>query len=373
MGDERGAIMAWEAAEALAFPACGRRVLWCGAGAVPRGIEVMLGEREGGRPAGSEAARSNVLIVDEPGQALLVAGWLDEADELWLLDADGARWDAVKARLWDRWHVSSIAGVGRGGGAGSVWAGGRSPIGCGGDGVDAGERAGLTVVGFFTTGTAYEDEAREMMASCEAFGLRHDVVGVTPRGDWAMNCAIKARVVMSAWERTGGRDGVGAVVWVDADARVRRRPAVLEQGGFDFAVHRVERWEFASGTVAFGRSAGAEALLREWVRRCEAEPWVWDQVHLDRAWEALVMAGVGLRTLWLPQAYTKIFDRAAEDVSGDEPVIEHMQASRRLATAVSGGVKRVIPAQAAGVRAARRAARPRTASERALDERGVAA
>jgi hypothetical protein len=40
------------------------------------------------------------------------------------------------------------------------------------------------IVSYYTVGTAYTDEAREMEATAHAFGLETDVRGVPNLGDW---------------------------------------------------------------------------------------------------------------------------------------------------------------------------------------------
>lgn len=212
------------------------------------------------------------------------------------------------------------------------------------------------VVSFFTVGTAYEAEAQGLRAGCEALGLGCDIRGVASRGSWEANCAMKAAFVRDRW-----REHPEGVVWIDADARLARRPDLLRASGFDFAVHRCDGWQFASGTACFWPTPRAGALLDAWVDACAADPRRWDQVSLDLAWER-TLAG-GLRTLWLPQAYTKIFDRAAEDPSGSDPVITHHQASRRLKAAISTEPPTPVKAPDRALMRARRASRPRTPEE----------
>jgi hypothetical protein len=214
-------------------------------------------------------------------------------------------------------------------------------------------------VSFYTRGTPYEDEARGLIESCERLGLEHRIEGVPDRGSWEANCAMKASFVRDAW-----RGSPKGVAWVDADARLHRAPRLFAASGIDFAVHRCGGWQFASGTLVFARTPGAGALLDAWAELCETDPRRWDQESLDLAWERTVRA-TELTTLWLPQAYTKIFDRGDEDGTAGDPVVMHHQASRRLRDAVArdGAVQTRFRAPGAALERARRAARPRTARE----------
>jgi len=108
--------------------------------------------------------------------------------------------------------------------------------------------------------------------------------------------------------------------------------------GADFAVSKVNGWEFGSGTVFFGATEAAGRLLDRWVLRCDADPFLWDQMHLDAAW-ADITSSEALITQWLPQSYLYIFDHKPEK----PPVITHWQASRDQKAVVSGGVTRPKP------------------------------
>lgn len=211
------------------------------------------------------------------------------------------------------------------------------------------------VVCFFTLNTPYAEEAKKLKASCERLGLDHRIVGVQPRGSWEANCAYKARFV-EEWWRALGRP----VLWADADAIVHRSPELLRGAAADVAVHRALGWMFASGTVFFNQTPEAETLLVRWRERCEADPKMWDQVHLDAAWEDVALQRP-LETLWLPREYTYIAD--LEDVAlTEDPVVEHTQASRRFKATVSagGGGAEQQPEYPADIIAARRAARARS-------------
>lgn len=230
------------------------------------------------------------------------------------------------------------------------------------------------VVSFYTKGTAYEQEVRGLRESCERLGIAHEITPVNDLGSWERNCAYKARFLSEAFHRLRR-----PMLWVDADAVLRARPELVERlaglassgvlGGTDFAIHRVDGWEFASGTLFFNQTSAAEELLARWTRMCESDPAVWDQVHLASVWEQTV-ADRPLTTFWLPQSYTKIFDREAE--SGLAPVVEHYQASRRTTGAVNGArPKPAKPETPAGMRRAIAAARCR-AREELMEDAGDA-
>ena len=177
----------------------------------------------------------------------------------------------------------------------------------------------------FTRDTDYERHVSELRTSCDAFGLELEATAIPDVGCWAGNCAQKPRVVRDAMLRHGARP----IVWLDADARVRRRPGLFDElalgePAVDVGYHLWDGHQLASGTLYFGPTAAAARLVGAWHGRCVAEPGVWDQLHLERAVDAmrrqLVIAP-------LPIEYLAIFDAG---VPTDGIVIEHLQASRTM-------------------------------------------
>jgi hypothetical protein len=301
------------------------------------------------RIAREEARGGRVVVmpgdIAEDAAGGIVAA-LGEHDTLFIHGAEQGRFDGVKAGLIELGHM----GVCPEARESHLWWGARR----GWEGRDNGRGALPAIVSYYTMNTAYEEEARGLVETCAALGLEHRVVGVPARGSWEGNCAMKAGFVLEMWESLGR-----AVLWVDADARVRRPPDLLRGMTADLGVHKAGRWQFASGTVFVNATELGGELLRAWKRRCDAEPRVWDQVHLDRAWEE-VAARAPLETAWLPQAYTRIFDRAEESDGGGSAVVEHFQASRRLKKAVTAEAVSTFVDFDEETKAARRASRPCT-------------
>lgn len=180
-------------------------------------------------------------------------------------------------------------------------------------------------VGYFTEGTPYEDEARQCAESLERFGLDYDFLQVENSGDWCRNCAKKPSIIHSMMLRHDGRP----VVYLDVDARMRQHPILLESFApdVDVAYHKKDGQELLSGTLYFGPTAHARNLVMAWSEMCLKHPDVWDQKHL----QGILDNTNAYRTAELPASYVSIFDAQMSD----DPVIEHMQASRRLREVVS--------------------------------------
>ena len=181
--------------------------------------------------------------------------------------------------------------------------------------------SGALIVSFFTRATRYEAYAEQLRASLDRQGVDYELVGLDVPGSWEMVCAFKAEFIQEQWRRTDR-----PIIWLDADATLEAAPGLLAAPGADFAINKHAGWKFSAGSILFGRSAAAEALLDRWVLRCRADPKMWDQNHLDAAW-ADVSADMPLITRWLPPSYFAIWDQYDVATLG-APVVRQHQASR---------------------------------------------
>lgn len=213
------------------------------------------------------------------------------------------------------------------------------------------------VLCFYTVNTPYEEEVKRLRESCQRLGLEHEIRGIPPLSSWERTCAYKARYILNEYRRLDR-----PVLWCDADAVIHDLPLLVAGAEPDFAISKAAGWQFNSATIYFNRTEVAQLLLETWVKRCEEQPEIWDQIHLDSAWEE-VTARRPLRTMWLPQSYAKIYDMNWEarlqSCGTTTPVIEQFQASRRFKTAVTTEAPRVMLPPGDELTAARRACRPR--------------
>jgi hypothetical protein len=176
------------------------------------------------------------------------------------------------------------------------------------------------IVSYYTP--AYRREASGLMESLDALGFRSDeyvITAVQDRGSWERNCSYKptfVRHMMVAHDCP--------IVWLDADARVRRHPVLFDALPPDAAMacHYRHGEELLSGTTWWNNNAAGWELLGLWEKECQAHPTVWDQKSLA----AVVEANKRFKVAGLPSEYVRVFD----DAKMGEAVIEHGQASRRL-------------------------------------------
>ncbi len=111
----------------------------------------------------------------------------------------------------------------------------------------------MVVSGYCRPDQAYD--ARRLGETLAALGIPFDIRAIDVPAE-AMPAA-KIALMHDAWQR-----GTGPILWLDPSTLVRGVPVLPTAMACDFAVHKWRRWEFALGTLYFGRSAEAEAMLR---------------------------------------------------------------------------------------------------------------
>jgi len=177
----------------------------------------------------------------------------------------------------------------------------------------------MNIVCYYTP--EYAKEAKILKETMDIVGL--DTSHVQQRdslGSWEKNCQYKAIYILEKLEELNE-----PVIWVDADARIMKRPRLFEDlGDTDLAAHW-GRW-LMSGTLYLGNTDNAKALLHQWIHVQEdPENLKWDQKVLQ---EVIDGFEGNLRTVKLPVEYCQKFDDRNHSL--ESAVILHTQASRRL-------------------------------------------
>ena len=95
----------------------------------------------------------------------------------------------------------------------------------------------FTIIGFYTEGTAYKEEADKLIATMNKFGLdtRH-IESVPNLQNWLKNCRYRTIFIQEKL-----RELNSPVVWVDVDARILKYPTLFDNIDADLAVHY--RWK----------------------------------------------------------------------------------------------------------------------------------
>ena len=190
----------------------------------------------------------------------------------------------------------------------------------------------MRVIAYYTKDTPYAIEIKNLEKSLIDLGITYEFRGYTNRGAWERNCGIKPEFCLDMLRKYPGQ----VLVYIDADAVVRRPIVFVENFKDDFAVHYLGHRSVLSGTIVMRSTSRVIDLVKRWQGYQELNPMMWDQKTLglvlrEPQWHDIKLA-------ILPSAYVKIFDNHKMDPN---PVIEHFQASRRFKTLV--GIKEDLP------------------------------
>ncbi len=182
-------------------------------------------------------------------------------------------------------------------------------------------------VSYFTD-PFYQKEAFDLARTLQLWKLDYRIVMVTNLGTWECNTNHKPWFLAEMSKAHSNR----AICWLDADARMRRYPRLLEDLRYDLAFHywrgELGRSGALSGTVYLREGMQRDTFLTAWQEQVKLQPTATDQVCMEEA-----MRLNGIQRVELPVEYAWIYDLAQHSNSGSpeydcEPVIEHMQASR---------------------------------------------
>lgn len=171
----------------------------------------------------------------------------------------------------------------------------------------------------YHTGGEYAESAAELESTLKEFSLDYDIIERPSRGHWFLNLNQKPEVIRDAMLENPGTP----IVWLDADARVVRKPVLFDFLSCDFAAHWLAKAELLSSTMYWGTSPKAMELINAWCDAAQREPMVMDQ----RLLQAIVDPDKSIRKYDLPESYACIFDRGKVDET--EVVIRQMQLSRK--------------------------------------------
>ncbi len=186
----------------------------------------------------------------------------------------------------------------------------------------------------------YSMEAEGLIRSFEKLGIKNYQVEQRPQaGGWARNTQVKASFI---YEKLQEND---AVVWTDADSRVRQIPTLFDtidsDVGFFYLppssfvlpdhsiLHRCDDWQLngylQSGTMYFRKNERTLKLLELWMNMNDKDFQQWDQWTLQYA-TTLVH---NLTVHKLPSEYVWVDGTNQQFFGNRRPVIEHLQASRK--------------------------------------------
>lgn len=194
------------------------------------------------------------------------------------------------------------------------------------------------IISFYTKDTLYEEEAKDLIASCKKLGLEYEISEVENLGSWQANCCQKASFILKKLE-----EHKRPVIWTDVDSVIMQTPHILLDCKADCAlrvddnVAADDPSKILSGTMFFNNTASAKKLLTLWEKECEKRllkaGTVYDQDCLRKV---VLHYPTIVEMKRLPVSYVKIVDKNDDGVDKKDAVVLHYQASRLLGPIVDG-------------------------------------
>lgn len=188
------------------------------------------------------------------------------------------------------------------------------------------------IISFYTG--HYQWDAEQLMKSMRKLDIHNFEVEYRDRvGNWEANTQMKAPFILDKLKQND------AVVWTDADSRVRKIPSFFDTITTDIGVLFLQKelapqfslpehaciqnvdYYLQSGTMYFKNNERVVKLLERWIELNNQDPRQWDQWTLQKA-----ILESDVTVTQLPPEYVYMND-IFKTIS---PVIEHTQASRRF-------------------------------------------
>jgi len=175
----------------------------------------------------------------------------------------------------------------------------------------------FVVCAFYTPN--YRDDIERLEISLKAFGHDYHFQEFERLPTWEQNTGIKPKFLLECLERFDGKD----VLYLDADAFVRRRIETFEEFEGDIGLHFNAKGGshiIRTGTIYLRNNRNSHQFMKDWIQAQASNLKFSDQDSFELAYKQKQ----GTSFFNLPVEYVKIFDR--DDV---KPYVEHFQASRR--------------------------------------------
>ena len=173
--------------------------------------------------------------------------------------------------------------------------------------------------GYYTPGP-YERDARVLIESLDALGLRHNIRAVPSRGSWQANTQLKAEIVH---DTLASGDPGRRWCYIDVDSIIIHHPTLLDSIDADIAAVMFRGSILLSGVVMFQDNARTLACVNRWIELNRLYPErlpdgreAWDQRTLQMA-----IAETGVKFAALPPEYNYMPGLSQREYPGINPVI----------------------------------------------------
>lgn len=188
-------------------------------------------------------------------------------------------------------------------------------------------------ISFFTEGTNYEIEARELKKSLSKFGFSTE--HIVPRknlGDWHRNCCQKPVFIKEKLLELNK-----PVVWIDSDAELIKFPSLfndLDKSDIDISIHYLNGKELYSATIYLKPTPNTFNVLDKWIEVLTPDlenKGRWKGFEQSALQYVIATGKYALKIYPLPLSYACIFDLP----NRPDPVIVQNQASRKYGNTLS--------------------------------------
>jgi len=189
------------------------------------------------------------------------------------------------------------------------------------------------IVAYATKGP-YEATARDLKKSLEKLKLKHQIDILPSKSSWRENTHIRAKYLLGKFD-----DGHEWLLSLDSDCVVLSDPLpYMKKLKCDIAVHYIKKKkkkgkkskkELLPGTLWLRNTRATRKMLYLWDDFAVKKPDKPDRFCCRNAVD-LAVTKYDLIIAKLPPEYTYIFDTSKKIYPGVEPIIMHLQASRKL-------------------------------------------
>ena len=194
----------------------------------------------------------------------------------------------------------------------------------------------MKVIAYYTLGTDYEKEAKRLKDSLKKVGLPYEINGVLNLRSWQANTRYKAKFIEDKIIEHLGADY--PLLYLDVDAVVKEYPKELESITEDIAVRFEDfKWKKGtclSGTILIRPNESMLRLCKDWQLRNKQTEHNAKNLEQDNLGELINEYSYHYPNHFkfkvLEPEYCFIFDIHKRMYPNKKPIIEHLQASRRL-------------------------------------------
>lgn len=164
---------------------------------------------------------------------------------------------------------------------------------------------GPLFISFYTED--YAEPALKLQSKLRALGRPNRIQKVSDTGSWKQNIRRKPTIILEMMTEARQYD---SIVWLDADAILRKDPVLFDSITEDVGLYFYEREkagdrEPLAGTMFFRNSKKVRLFLKSWASKVAKTP-----VHMKRPDQQLMRTMLpksGLSVCELPQAYSQLW------------------------------------------------------------------